>query len=235
MLLTSSVLGVKGSMLPHLISCPHAWAAGKTWAKKEKAGKSKQKDDNDSGSGTDAEAPARKRKRFQRVEKEMKQTQLKVFKGLDIPFSDAQGEAVRTQFLRATVSANLPFRWTLDPEVIKLFMMFRSTATDVMPTDKVISGRLLDEEVRKVDKEVAKTLKGKYVTLSCVNDFLTSHSAEILILISSDGWKDKYSVTGVDASYSGKVQSLSSPMPRVLTIVVIFNRCDSYTRQEERR
>ncbi|KAJ7104665.1 hypothetical protein C8R44DRAFT_746350 [Mycena epipterygia] len=50
--------------------------AGKTWAKKEKAGKSKQKNNNNSDSGTGAEAPARKRKRFQRVEKEMKQTQL---------------------------------------------------------------------------------------------------------------------------------------------------------------
>ncbi|KAJ7468868.1 hypothetical protein B0H11DRAFT_2238726 [Mycena galericulata] len=64
--------------------------------------------------------------------------------------------------------------------------MFRSVATDVMPTDKVVSRRLLNEETVKVDQEVAKALKGKYVTLS------------------SDGWKDGYSVTGVDAFSDGK-------------------------------
>ncbi|KAJ6623275.1 hypothetical protein B0H10DRAFT_1944001 [Mycena sp. CBHHK59/15] len=74
-------------------------------------------------------------KQKQGVEKSMEQTQLKVFKGLNIPFSDAQVEAVCTQFCRATISANLPFRWTVDPEIIKLFLMFRSTATDIMPAD----------------------------------------------------------------------------------------------------
>ncbi|KAJ7820529.1 hypothetical protein B0H14DRAFT_3472280 [Mycena olivaceomarginata] len=135
-----------------------------------------------------SEEPSRKRKRneFQVVEKSM-QTQLKVFKGLDIPFSDAQAELVRTQFLRATISANLPFLGTLDPEVIKLFLMFRSTATDVMPSYQVISGRLLNEEVAKVEKEVVRVVKDRYSTLS------------------SDGWKDKYSVTGVDITVDGKV------------------------------
>ncbi|KAJ7280772.1 hypothetical protein C8J57DRAFT_1220062 [Mycena rebaudengoi] len=55
---------------------------------------------------------------------------------------------------------------------------------------KFISDRLLDEETAKVEKQVAKALKGKYVTLS------------------SDGWKDKYSVTGVDASVDGKTLQL---------------------------
>ncbi|KAJ7838351.1 hypothetical protein B0H14DRAFT_3459380 [Mycena olivaceomarginata] len=116
----------------------------------------------------------------------MQQTELKVFRGLNIPFNDAQSEIVRNQFLRATISANLPFRWTLDPEIIKLFFMFRSTATDVMPSDKVISGRLLDEAAARVEKEIVSTVKGKYGTAS------------------SDGWKDKYSVTGVDITVDGK-------------------------------
>ncbi|KAJ7828147.1 hypothetical protein B0H14DRAFT_3466523 [Mycena olivaceomarginata] len=47
-----------------------------------------------------------------------------------------------------------------------------------------MSGRLLDEETAKVDKEVAKALKGKYVTLSRL--------------------EGRYSVTGVDATVDGK-------------------------------
>ncbi|KAJ6605628.1 hypothetical protein B0H10DRAFT_1820812 [Mycena sp. CBHHK59/15] len=187
---TPSVLGVKASMIAHLIACPHASASAKKVAKQEKGGKSTastSKTSTADASSSDDGAPAKKkRKVFKNVERNMRQSELKVFRGIDIPFSDAQAEMIRTQFLRATISANLPFRWTLDPEIIKLFLMFRSTATDVMPSDKVVSGRLLDEETAKVDKQVVKALNGKYVT------------------VSSDGWKDKYSVTGVDASVDGK-------------------------------
>ncbi|KAJ6569136.1 ribonuclease H-like domain-containing protein [Mycena capillaripes] len=160
---TKHVRGDKLAMIAHLIGnnpvlCPHASAVAKKLAKAMKGGKSKDAD----------------------------QTQLKVIKGLNIPFSDAQAAIINTQFLRAIISANLPFRWTVDPEIIKLFLMFRSTATDVIPSDKVISGRLLDEEAEKVDRAVAKILKGRYVTMA------------------SDGWKDKYSVTGVDVTVDGK-------------------------------
>ncbi|KAJ7788224.1 hypothetical protein B0H14DRAFT_264813 [Mycena olivaceomarginata] len=158
------VRGVKSAMLAHLISCPHATKAAKKMAKDLKTGKSAG-DESDDGQNSDNNGPPQKRKRFTQVESSMKkQGQLKAFKGVDMPFSDAQRDLVQTQFLRATVSANLPFRWTLNPEVIKLFLMFRSTATDVMPTDKVISGRLLDEEEAKVRKKMVKALKGKYGT-----------------------------------------------------------------------
>ncbi|KAF8209248.1 ribonuclease H-like domain-containing protein [Mycena galopus ATCC 62051] len=180
------VRGEKSAMLAHLMSCSRASTAAKKKAKELKKGKlADSRSDSDDDSDNDG-APSRKRKRFMQVEKSFKQTALKAFKGVDMPFSEAQRPLVQTQFLRATVSANLPFRWTVDPEVIKLFLMFRSAATDVMPTDKVVSGRLLDEEVVKVDKKVVKALKGKYAT------------------ISSDGWKEKYSVTGVDATVGGK-------------------------------
>jgi hypothetical protein len=158
---TQHARGEKSAMIAHLISCPHASAAAKKVAKQLKGEKSK--DDTD-----DDDAPSRKRKRveFVALEKAMQQTELKVFRGLNIPFNDAQSKIVRDQFLCATISANLPFRWTLDPEIIKLFLMFRSTATDIMPSNKVISGRLLDEAVARVDKEIVSTVKGKYATIS---------------------------------------------------------------------
>jgi hypothetical protein len=54
----------------------------------------------------------------------MKQSQLKVFRGIQVPFSEEQEAIVCKQFLRATISANLPFRWDEDPEVIQLFLLF---------------------------------------------------------------------------------------------------------------
>ncbi|KAK6983944.1 ribonuclease H-like domain-containing protein [Favolaschia claudopus] len=135
----------------------------------------------DADNTADSAKPSKKHASFLAVEKKMKQPQLKVFKGIDMPFNDAQTDMVKAQFLRATVSANLPFLWTTDAEVIKLFLMFRSRATDVMPSDDVLSGRLLDESAAQVDSDVKAELAGK-----------------------SDGWKDKNSVTGVTASAEGK-------------------------------
>ncbi|KAJ7229731.1 hypothetical protein C8J57DRAFT_1251764 [Mycena rebaudengoi] len=56
--------------------------------------------------------------------KAMKQPELVVYCGAKIPFSLAEIEHVCDQFLHATISANLPFRWTEDVEIIKLFIMF---------------------------------------------------------------------------------------------------------------
>ena len=46
--------------------------------------------------------------------------------------------------------------------------MFRSAACDVIPARKVLAGRLLNEEGDRVEQELEKVLKGKYVVLACV-------------------------------------------------------------------
>ena len=59
-------------------------------------------------SDTDNEGPVtgaskkKKRKLVKGVEASFKQSTLEVFKGLDIPFSAAQTQAIHAQFLRAT-------------------------------------------------------------------------------------------------------------------------------------
>ncbi|KAJ7846627.1 hypothetical protein B0H14DRAFT_3678382 [Mycena olivaceomarginata] len=161
-----AILGEKKAMIAHLIGakqCKNASSAARSAARKVKnAGK---KADVQDVSDSESDAQPKRRKRVAAVEKAMTQTELKVFKGIDIPFSQSQIEMLHAQFLRATISANLPFRWVENPEVIKLFLMFRSAAGDVIP---------------------GLCLKGEYV------------------MISTDGWKATYSVTGVDASARGK-------------------------------
>jgi hypothetical protein len=69
--------------------------------------------------------PVKQRKRiFEKVRESMKQMELKVFKRISILFNNAQEKLIQNQFLWATISANLPFRWTEDAEVIKLFLLF---------------------------------------------------------------------------------------------------------------
>ncbi|KAG6908652.1 hypothetical protein DXG01_003745 [Tephrocybe rancida] len=68
-----------------------------------------------------------------------------VKQGPHLPFTPEQGKIVHEQFLHATVSANLLFRWVEDPEVMKLFLLFRSMAGDIMPSRQQVSGTLLDK------------------------------------------------------------------------------------------
>ncbi|KAJ7325950.1 ribonuclease H-like domain-containing protein [Mycena albidolilacea] len=76
-----------------------------------------------------------------KVDKSFTQSKLEVFRGLDIPFSEVQKDAIHEQFLRATQSANLPEHWVEDPEILKLFIMFRGRALDVIPTRAALVSR----------------------------------------------------------------------------------------------
>ncbi|KAJ6543742.1 hypothetical protein DFH09DRAFT_1088606 [Mycena vulgaris] len=183
------VRGVKESMIAHLIGsrpCPHASATAKSTAKKIKTGKGKAPaPDSDADDESDPQPASKKRKAiFRSVDKAMKQPELQVYRGANIPFSAAEVERLRVQFLRATVSANLPFLWTEDVEIIKLFIMFRSTACDVLPARDVISGTLLNNASAEVEKNLRAELKTQYVVLS------------------SDGWKDdsRNPITGVNVT-----------------------------------
>jgi hypothetical protein len=72
-------------------------------------------DGDDESEGT--ARPQKKRKKiFTQVN--LTQSELKVFKGSDMPFTADQKAAVQRQFVRATLSANLPFRWTENLEII---------------------------------------------------------------------------------------------------------------------
>ncbi|KAJ7023602.1 ribonuclease H-like domain-containing protein [Mycena alexandri] len=122
------------------------------------------------------------------VEKSFKQSKLEVFKGLDIPFNGAQIEAIQAQFLRATQSANLPERWTTDAEVLKLFMMFRSRAGDVIPSRRQLGGSLLKNASDSIDAEIAEAIFGQDV------------------LMCNDGWRSnaKDAVGGVSVTHKFK-------------------------------
>ncbi|KAJ7909552.1 hypothetical protein B0H13DRAFT_2233060 [Mycena leptocephala] len=176
------VIGKKEAMIAHLIGakpCPNASKEARAAARKValKAAAAEE-DATDGDDELDGGAPPKKRKR--------------IAAGIDIPFSEAQKKIIQTEFLHTTISASLPFRWVINPEVIKLFFMFRSAAGAVMPDRKALSGRLLNEESTRVAENIDKVLRGRYV------------------LISTDGWKDtnKKSLTGVDACLDGKMGSL---------------------------
>ncbi|KAG6888519.1 hypothetical protein C0992_008317 [Termitomyces sp. T32_za158] len=188
------VLGVKESMIAHILGkngvnpCPNTSTQARKMAKALKEGRRKRSKDEVSENQSDDEEGRKPKKLLTKVETSMKQSQLKVFHGINVPFTPEQEEIIQKQFLCATISANLPFQWVEDPEVLKLFLLFRSTAGDVIPSRKQVSGQLLDQANDMVTDQLKTFLRGKYAVLT------------------SDGWKDesRNAVTGVNLSVNGK-------------------------------
>jgi hypothetical protein len=100
--------------------------------------------------------------------KRLKQGFFQVFSGRDQPFTRAETDALQAQALRATVSAGLPFRVWENPEVVKFVDMLRSAGPAILPSRKIIAGRLLDEAAEKVEVKVKHALQGQEIGLWCV-------------------------------------------------------------------
>ena len=97
--------------------------------------------------------------------KKLKQTPLKADRNLDMPFSANDIAAIEAQTLHVTISANLLFCAFEDPKVLELLCMLCTAAPDIMPSWKVVSGRLLDEAAQKVKAKLEKVLVGKEIGL----------------------------------------------------------------------
>jgi hypothetical protein len=99
--------------------------------------------------------------------KKMWQTDLlgKTFRGIDMPFSESKKDAIQAQSLWAVISANWSFRSFENPEVVKLFWMMRSAVPRILPSGKVVGGKLLNDAAAKVESKLDKVLNGKQVGL----------------------------------------------------------------------
>ena len=112
------ILRVKDSMVVHILGkggnspCPNTSSEAQKTAKKLKdlkgEGKRGQEDSRDDADSEDARKPAKKQL-VTKVKTSLKQSHLKVFWGIQVPFNEEQQKIVHKQFLHATVSANLPF------------------------------------------------------------------------------------------------------------------------------
>ena len=49
--------------------------------------------------------------------------------------------------------------------MVKLFWMMRSAAPEILPSGKVVGGKLLNDAAAKVESKLDKVLNGKYVGL----------------------------------------------------------------------
>lgn len=98
-----------------------------------------------------------------RSKKKFKQAPLTTYRGVDMPFSEDEKKAVQAQALRAVISANLPFRAMENPEMLKLFRLLRTAAPEIMPSRRIIGGRLLNDAAAIVDVKMHKVLRGREI------------------------------------------------------------------------
>ena len=116
-------------MITHILGgnkpCPNASLEAQTEAKAACKGKGKRMhEETNSDKGQSSVEQLIRKKLLNNIEVSLKQSQLKVFCGINVPFTPEQQDAVCEQFLYATISANLLFQWVEDPEVMTLFLLF---------------------------------------------------------------------------------------------------------------
>jgi hypothetical protein len=177
--LAGAIRGEKGVFITHILgsrttsACPHASKAAQTEAKAQREGAQAAK----------AAAPSTKRARSPSTagsvdvtaQKKFKQTMLRTYTGNDMPFSAAEADAIEAQALRAIISSNSPFRLFEEPEMLTLFGMMRSQGPQILPSAKVIGGRLLNEGSESVEAKLATVLKGKNIGVLYVCDLVSRH------------------------------------------------------------
>ncbi|KAJ6603896.1 hypothetical protein B0H10DRAFT_2229602 [Mycena sp. CBHHK59/15] len=140
----------KSAWIAHLIggnvACPHASAQAKADAtaqrnelQQESAPESKKRARTESTSAAPGKAgPPPKKQYTQSTLSNL------TFRRNDMPFRTEERDAFQHQALRAIVSSGAPFVLFEDPEMRILFGMLRTTAPEILPSGKVLGGRLLN-------------------------------------------------------------------------------------------
>ncbi|KAJ7720105.1 hypothetical protein B0H16DRAFT_1474563 [Mycena metata] len=167
----------KAAWITHLLggknACPHASPEAKAEAtaqhKATKEAESSKKHGYSDAPAASEEPLSKKH----RQHPALTQSTLTVFRRNDMPYSESEKAAVQRQALRAIVSAGFPMNSFEDPEALILFGMMRSTDPAIMPTGKVVGGRLPNNAAAEVEDTVDKALRDRYAGPS------------------TDGWKHK--------------------------------------------
>ena len=83
-------------------------------------------------------------------------------------FTSKEHKDIQAQACRAIISANLPHGVFEDREMQKLMTMLRDRAMEVLPSGKVVGGRLLYEGAKAVDQRLKELFNKKEIGLSYV-------------------------------------------------------------------
>ncbi|KAJ6467375.1 ribonuclease H-like domain-containing protein [Mycena sanguinolenta] len=131
---------------------------------------------------SDVAEPPTKKQQMQVPSDQSTLTKL-VFRRNDMPFSKDEAEALQKQALRAVVSSGAPLQIFEDPEMKILFGMLRTTAPGIIPTAKVLGGRLLNDAAAEklgLSTDGWKSTKKDSVNALCANVEFKSYLLELI-------------------------------------------------------
>ncbi|KAJ6626260.1 hypothetical protein B0H10DRAFT_1942091 [Mycena sp. CBHHK59/15] len=156
----------KTAWIAHLLggknACPHTSAEAKADATAQRKEIQSNKWPHPDTPDAVAE-PAQKKHQQQPT---LTQSTLMAFRKNNMPYSDSEVAVLQRQALCAIISSGFPLNVFEDPEMLILFGMLRTTAPTIMPTGKVVGGRLLTSAATEVEDKVAKALKNRNAGLS---------------------------------------------------------------------
>lgn len=178
-LAVGDVNGVKESMIAHIIggrgvaACPHASAEAVAEATRQREAIQAQKREKTVVQKRPRELPPPPTRgaveivnKKIRLDSDTLGGQFRLYNGHDMPFSEDQSNEIQKQALRAVIATNISFSTLRHFEFLKLFGMLRSAAPEIIPSNKVLGGRLLNEAADSVDEKMKKMLDKKQVGLS---------------------------------------------------------------------
>ncbi|KAJ6625403.1 hypothetical protein B0H10DRAFT_1942654 [Mycena sp. CBHHK59/15] len=164
----------KTAWIAHLIGgkvvCPHASDEAKAyttaWHKELQEKEAKKHAHSPSPSNAPEPPPKKQQLPSQNMWQKIQSTLTKlVFCWNDMPFSKAKADTLQKQVLHAVVSSGVPLSTFEDPEMKILFSMLHTTAPDIIPTGKVLRGRLLNNATAEVEVKTEKVLKNQKIGL----------------------------------------------------------------------
>ncbi|KAJ7760892.1 ribonuclease H-like domain-containing protein [Mycena maculata] len=160
-----------------------------------------------------------------RAPKKLKQSMLKTYTGHDMPFSSSEADAIESQALRAIISTNSAFGLFEDPEMLTLFGMMRSRAPGIIPSGKVIGGRLLNEAASTVEEKLSKVLTGQMIGLSA-DGWKALTKASVNRVCANSYTIELVDVTSMDKSGPGMCRQFAEIIDRIETkygcIIIYF-------------
>ncbi|KAJ6620892.1 hypothetical protein B0H10DRAFT_2432631 [Mycena sp. CBHHK59/15] len=188
---------ILGGDAPCLHAHPEAKALATTLRKELKASKDKSSEKKRTrADSTATPGPPSKKQQTQSTLSSL------TFRRNDMPYGTEEKDALQKQALRAIISSGSPFGLFEDPEMQILFGMIRTTAPGILPTGKVVGGRLLNGAAEDIELRLNKRLKNRNVGLC------------------TDGWKSqrKDSVNALCANIDFKARNNHKSTATLLSV-----------------
>ncbi|KAJ6561343.1 ribonuclease H-like domain-containing protein [Mycena sp. CBHHK59/15] len=123
-------------------------------------------------------------------------------------------DALQKQALRAIISSGSPFGLFEDPEMQILFGMIRTTAPGILPTGKVVGGRLLNGAAEDIELRLNKRLKNRNVGL-CTDGWKSQRKDSVNTFVNKSYLLELIDVTELKKDGASQCEQFAAMIDRI--------------------